>query len=495
LSSVYPSKVSETCIGCHGNSKFQGISGSGVILNPKLYRSSVHGRPSTSRNLSISATCVDCHGAHSILSRSDPLSSVSYTNQAATCKRCHEKEAGEYAKSAHGQAVAKGAHEAPTCSDCHGEHGILSHTNPLSPTYRLAIAQNLCIGCHDRPALQQKFGLAANRSSTYAKSYHGLAVRGKSAIAAVCTDCHETHRILGENDPASSIHPSNRAKTCQRCHTDAASRFTSAEKIHSSYEDHWLTNMVKISYRLIISGTLGGMLVWVAIIMLPELKKKVTRSLSNSRRRFSVSETVQHILLLTSFITLAITGFALAFPDAFLVKKLLEFGIFDERSRSLIHRIAGLTLLAVGVWHIIYLAITRRGRWFVLQLIPKIADIKSAIQHLLYSIGIKKEHPHFKHFSYFEKAEYWALVWGTIVMAATGIILWFPEKMPRLLVFVCEAIHLYEAILAVGAIIIWHFFFVFIEPSEFPFNPSIFTGRAPKDSELDERTEEPPKEN
>ncbi|HBW47062.1 TPA: hypothetical protein DEF17_03915, partial [bacterium] len=73
--------------------------------------------------------------------------------------------------------------------------------------------------------------------------------------------------------------------------------------------------------------------------------------------------------------------------------------------------------------------------------------------------------------------------------------LWFPEKMPRLLVFVCEAIHLYEAILAVGAIIIWHFFFVFIEPSEFPFNPSIFTGRTPNDSELDERTEEPPKEN
>lgn len=491
-SPVHPVNISMTCLKCHGVAAFAQARGIRVTITRDSYAASVHGRPAPERDLAVAATCVDCHGAHVIMPIGNPESQVNFRRLTRTCGRCHVREAAEYAASAHGKANAAGANEVPTCSGCHGEHAMLSHLDPRSSSYRLTVAQRLCLGCHDQPALNEKYGLQGGRGATYLDSFHGLATRGRSTTAAVCTDCHGIHLILGEADPASTINPANRTATCGRCHADADARFAAAGAIHVTYGDHWLTNLVRWVYRLIIAGTLGGMLVWVLLLALLQVRRRIAASLADAPRRFTLFEMIQHALLTITFIVLAITGFALAFPDAGWARFLAQLGLLTEARRGAIHRVAGTVMVLTGLVHVGYLLLTRRGRWLLSRLLPQWFDVRTVLQHLLHALGLRRESPHFRHFAYFEKAEYWALIWGSVVMVVTGCILWFPEQLPRLLVQVSEAIHFYEAILAAGAILIWHSFFVFFDPEIFPLNPSMFTGRAPRGTELAERTEPGP---
>jgi len=99
--------------------------------------------------------------------------------------------------------------------------------------------------------------------------------------------------------------------------------------------------------------------------------------------------------------------------------------------------------------------------------------------------------------------EYWAVVWGTIIMGATGLMIWFKidvtQVLPRWAVEVATTIHYYEAILACLAIVVWHFYHVVFDPDVYPLNLAFWDGRAfdhHDDSEappLDQPTEaEPP---
>jgi cytochrome b subunit of formate dehydrogenase len=485
---VHPSRVAANCLTCHADPAFIRERGLGMTIHRDSYTASVHAQPVPDRGLAAAATCVDCHGAHTILPRRNPASASNFQRQAATCGRCHEKEAAEYLASAHGRAAVRGEHEAPACSDCHGEHAILSHTDPRSTTHRLAVAQSLCLGCHERLVLGVKYGLSGQVGKTYLDSYHGLATRARSTSAAVCTDCHGTHKILAQTDTASTIHLVNRRATCGRCHQDASDRFA-AGTVHSAYKDHWLTNLIRIGYRILITGTLGGMFVWVSMLMLPAFRQRFEATREAGPLRFTRFESLQHLVLAVSFIALAVTGFALAFPDAGWARLLGAIGLTEE-FRGLAHRGAGIALIAAGVVHGLWIARPGRGRRFLLRILPRRGDAVSALDHAAYALGRKAEHPHFGHFSYFEKMEYWALIWGTFVMAATGLVLWFPESLPRLVANVSEAIHFYEAVLAVGAILVWHMFFVFVDPDIYPLNTSIFTGRAAPGSDLARRTEE-----
>src|SRR6185436_20500442 len=87
---------------------------------------------------------------------------------------------------------------------------------------------------------------------------------------------------------------------------------------------------------------------------------------------------------------------------------------------------------------------------------------------LLYYLGLSKNKPEFLRFNYAEKMEYWALVWGTIVMAVTGVMLWAPTTVgklrPRWWLDVATAKHFFEAVLASLAIVVWHFYQVFFDP-------------------------------
>jgi cytochrome b subunit of formate dehydrogenase len=193
--------------------------------------------------------------------------------------------------------------------------------------------------------------------------------------------------------------------------------------------------------------------------------------------RMSTNQRWQHLILLSSFIILVITGFALKFPNSW-IAELLGNG---EKLRSITHRVAGVILIAAGVYHIFYLAMTREGRRLIRDVTPRPRDAFVAWATMRYYLGLGGEKPKFGRFNYAEKAEYWALVWGTALMAITGVMIWAKvwvgDLLARWWVDVATAIHFYEAILATLAIVVWHFYQVFLDPDVYPMNWAWWDGK------------------
>ena len=150
----------------------------------------------------------------------------------------------------------------------------------------------------------------------------------------------------------------------------------------------------------------------------------------------------------------------------------------DEPVRRLLHRIAAVGMILASLYHLGYL-FTTRGREQLRHMAPRASDLRQLGSNLAFHLGRNAVRPAFARFRYIEKAEYWAVVWGTLVMVLTGLLLWFPDRLagPSWLVRVAEAIHLYEAWLAFLAIVVWHFFFVMLRPGVFPLSFTVFDGR------------------
>jgi hypothetical protein len=108
-------------------------------------------------------------------------------------------------------------------------------------------------------------------------------------------------------------------------------------------------------------------------------------------------------------------------------------------------------------------------------------DLKDAIAQLAFNLGLRRTPPPPRRWNYAEKAEYWALVWGSIVMIVTGAMLVFTETVlrlwPKVWNDVAQVIHYYEALLATLAILVWHFYWVIFDPKEYPMNPSWLIGK------------------
>jgi cytochrome b subunit of formate dehydrogenase len=103
--------------------------------------------------------------------------------------------------------------------------------------------------------------------------------------------------------------------------------------------------------------------------------------------------------------------------------------------------------------------------------------------------------PRFGRFSYIEKMEYWAVVWGTIIMGTTGIMIWFKMDvtrfLPRWCVDAATTIHFYEALLACLAILVWHFYSVIFDPDIYPYSRAAVTGKVPLELYGDEHPLDP----
>jgi cytochrome b subunit of formate dehydrogenase len=193
----------------------------------------------------------------------------------------------------------------------------------------------------------------------------------------------------------------------------------------------------------------------------------------------SLHQQIQHAVLFTSFIVLVLTGFALKYPDSWLA----SFLSLGERVRGWTHRIAGVVLIGIGAYHLAYIALTRDGRKLLRDFLPALKDATDVVGTMRHYLGLRGEKPAFARFNYAEKAEYWALVWGLIVMAATGIMLWAKVTMghllPRWWLDVATVVHFYEAVLASLAIVVWHFYQVFLDPDAYPMNWAWLDGKMP----------------
>ncbi|MGA3102541.1 MAG: cytochrome b/b6 domain-containing protein, partial [Terracidiphilus sp.] len=395
----------------------------------------------------------------------------------------HADIANTFNASIHGQAIARGNEQAPVCTDCHGIHSIARHNDPNSPVSEQNVSRDSCARCHEGVRLSQEFGVPGNRVTSYFDSYHGLAAEGGSVIAANCSSCHGIHDILPSSDPRSTINKANIDATCGKCHKGVTQKFTRTP-VHletgarSGDIDSLVVRWVRWIYIPLILLVIGVMFLHNAIIW--RSKAIARRRMQNPMMtRMTTNQRWQHLILLSSFIILVITGFALKFPDSWFAHTL---GM-GENLRSIIHRIAGVVLIAAGIYHVFYLAIAREGRRLLRDIAPAPKDAFDAWGAMRYYLGLGGQKPKFGRFSYAEKAEYWALVWGTALMGLTGIMLWAKvwvgDLFARWWVDVATAIHYYEAILATLAIVVWHFYQVFFDPDVYPMNGAWWDGKMP----------------
>ena len=162
------------------------------------FQSSVHG----------SLSCNDCHTT--IKSYPHPS-----TVAAVKCEGCHSDPVTGVHESVHAKVS-----EQP-CKGCHGDpHTILPSKDPKSATYPSNLPRT-CGACHGDP----KFAKADNLSNVYAQymdSIHGFALtRDGLLVAASCSSCHGSHKILSKTDPNSRTNRLNIAATCGSCHAGA----------------------------------------------------------------------------------------------------------------------------------------------------------------------------------------------------------------------------------------------------------------------------------
>jgi len=422
------------------------------------------------------ATCTDCHGKHDIVSHLQPDSPLYFKNLTKTCGECHSEVAEQVQQSVHGKSTAQGHRDAATCTGCHSEHKI----EDLRKTSSIKISEQICSRCHASERIAAKYRMPADRVKTFMESYHGLAAQYGSLRAANCASCHGVHLILPSADPRSMIHTNNLVTTCGKCHPGATANFSLA-KIH--VDENYAGDLggrinvwVRRVYLVLIFGTIGLMLAHNFL----SWRHKIMASLHSPDRtvlRMDLLQRLQHVLLATSFIVLGVTGFALKFPDSWLARLLGS----DETFRRVSHRVAGVIMLALGAYHLIYILTSKQGRQLVKDLFPVKQDLLDAKTQALHLVSRGKPRAKFSRFGYPEKAEYWAVVWGTLIMGATGLMIWFKidvtRFLPRWAVDVATTIHYYEAILACLAIVVWHFYHVIFDPEVYPMNWACWDGR------------------
>jgi len=480
-SSVNILNIAGTCGKCHANSTFA-KKYSIPIKNPfELYQKSVHLKALI--NGLNAPTCTNCHGVHNISVPSEFESSIYKGNLPKTCGVCHTKAYRDYTQSQHWRAFLMGIEESPVCNDCHMEHSVVQSVNPQSPVYAKNVAKT-CTGCHEAQKVIERYGIASMRLSTYESSYHGLAMRAGNLTAANCSSCHGHHKILPSSDSRSSTNAKNLPATCGQCHPKV-SKSIPIGKIHGqSISKTWLFGLVTTIYIYLIVITVGGMVVYCFI----DFQKKVRNPEKDKSRKeehyyikFNLLDRLFHGIHLIGFIVLVYTGFAHHYPDALWAKPVMD--LYGDSVRAIAHRTAGLIIITIFIFQFVVFAFTKYGRKQFIELLPRFKDVSDAVKLLLYNLGIANARPKYKIYNFIEKFEYWALVWGNIIMGLTGFALWFENQslsiMPKWWLDLFVLIHFYEAVLATLAIVVWHLYWTVFDPEVYPFSRTIWSGKAP----------------
>ena len=197
-------------------------------------------------------------------------------------------------------------------------------------------------------------------------------------------------------------------------------------------------------------------------------------------QRFDLHLRIQHIGMFTSFIVLTITGLPIKFEQSSVSRWTVAlFGGFENMFA--VHLVAAAVMLLSFVYHLLYLVIyplvTKK---LSLAILPSLKDFFDVIHDVHYLLGLRKDPPKFDRYSYKEKFDYWAVFWGMAIMGGSGLLMWFPQifaqYMPRWVIDSARYAHTDEAILAISAIFIWHFFNSHFSPRFFPMNHVWYKG-------------------
>jgi len=254
--------LSEKCLSCHKDGKIPHKNFKGEEELITGYQKSVHYNALKNGDQN-APTCSDCHGAHEMEKADNPDSRISKKNIANTCgqSNCHDDQLEDYTGSIHQIGVSGNNKDAPTCNNCHGNHGIISKDvdNKLEKSNDLI---KLCSNCHASVELIERNELPTKVSETYKESFHGLATRGGSKEAANCESCHGNHNVRPSKDSLSTISKANLPNTCGKCHPGATEiLFTSKIHIADEKADSPWVYLITRFYLFLIFGLISLMLI------------------------------------------------------------------------------------------------------------------------------------------------------------------------------------------------------------------------------------------
>lgn len=469
----------QTCAQCHASA----IKG---------YRDSVHGRALFDAGLVSAPACVDCHGSHGILPKADPTSQVSHAKTPDTCGKCHAFILDDWRQSSHGKVWSqpgKAGEKGPTCVTCHGSHGIL---HPQTQAARLQLPET-CSQCH-----KGKF-------ETYRDTFHGKVSELGFAAAADCADCHTPHRNLPASDPRSSVNPAHLRETCGRCHGDKVTASFASFKPHldpRDPEDSRPVHYIWLFMTTLLVGVFGFFGLHDALWLQRSIRGLARGEFAALQvaegpwvKRFTRMDSRMHVVVIVTFLLLAATGLPLHFHQTAWAQVLINLfgGVSTAR---FLHRIAAVGTFGYMAAHLInvfYRAVIRREKglfWGWRSMVPRGKDVKDLFQNLGYFL-YRRPRPELDRWSYWEKFDYLAVFWGVVIIGFSGLMLWFPGFFTRFLpgwaLNAAAIIHGDEALLAVGFIVIFHFFHTHLRPESFPLDPVIFTGSMPLERFKEER--------
>jgi len=206
------------------------------------------------------------------------------------------------------------------------------------------------------------------------------------------------------------------------------------------------------------------------------MSQKTTVSHKAERyRRFDTGQRIEHALLILSFTILSITGLPQKYPDTGWGEGMIWLFGGIELTRF-IHHTAAIVLIVGSIYHLVSMGYRLVVKRVQMSMLPGWKDVVDVVQSLGYNFGLVKEPPKMGRYTFGEKVEYWAVVWGTVIMILTGFVLWNPIATTRLFpgefIPAAKAAHGGEALLAVLSIVTWHMYNVHVKS----FNKSMFTG-------------------
>lgn len=205
--------------------------------------------------------------------------------------------------------------------------------------------------------------------------------------------------------------------------------------------------------------------------------------------RFTPAQRFEHIIMIVTFTGLALTGLPQSYAAEPWAKTLIDI-MGGIESIRIVHRIMATVLMALSIYHGGIISYKLYVLGTQATMIPGLRDLRDVIHWMAFNLGLRKSHPRLPRYNFGEKAEYLALVWGTLVMIGTGFMLWNPittaTVLPGEVIPAARIAHGREALLAVLSIITWHMYNVHIRR----FNRAMFTGKLSRDAMEEEHAEE-----
>ena len=465
--------ITKTCMRCHQTGK--SLAGKQAADD---YAKSIHGHGLLDVGTVVSPSCSDCHGAHDVRAAKDAESRVSPANVSGTCGTCHQGILSTYMTSVHGESLARGDGEAPTCISCHTSHLI----EKPATNFKLE-SDERCGACHQ------------DRLAEHLQTFHGRAHSLGSAAVATCSDCHGSHETQKASDSRSLVSVANKPATCRKCHQQAPAAFASYFA-HGNPRDPGAYPQLYFTYRamaVLLVAVFGFFalhsLVWLLRMLVEFLRGprafmadwRKGRIEMEGRRGPAVRpvDRLVHGLMITSFIMLVATGMPLKFASTEWAQRVFEL-LGGAEVASTLHRLgAGITFTYVVV-HIFSLVASgwrqlKRARRDGHPLggalvgvafgpdspLPNRQDVRDLWEHVKWFVG-RRDQPRFGRFAYWEKLDYLALLVGVCVIAFTGLVMWVPETattiLPGWMINIAQMIHSDEALLFAGFIATFHVF-------------------------------------